>query len=171
MEPAAALDPMTQTALRSLHDIVLPPPISWMPQTWGWAALAAIVILALLVWGLRAWKRYRKNAYRREALALLNDIETQILAHTAGPEPVCEVATVVKRVAIASWGREAVASLSGSDWARLVGEHADGGPSPALQSVLEDFEYHDPATLHRLPPSLRIEIVTAARQWVGGHHV
>lgn len=170
MEPTAALDPMTQTALRSLHDIVLPPPVSWMPQTWGWAVLAAAIVLALLALGLRALRRYRKNAYRREALALLDEIETAVRSHIARREPVCEAAAIVKRVAIGSWGRQAVASLSGPEWARLVDEHAGRGHSAALHSVLEGFEYRDPAILHRLPPSLRIDIVTAARQWVGEHH-
>lgn len=171
MEPSVQFDPMTQTALRSLHDIVLPPSVSWMPQTWGWAALAAIVVLALLAWGWRSLNRYRNNAYRREAIALLDHIETRILTQTTGQEWICEVAAVVKRVAIVSFGRNSTASLCGADWVKLIDEHAEGAPSPLLQSALGDFEYRDPSDLHRLPPSLRLDIVSAARKWVGGHHV
>jgi len=49
MEPKIQLDPMTETALRSLHDIAVPPHVSWLPQTWGWAALAVLLGIAVLV--------------------------------------------------------------------------------------------------------------------------
>src|SRR6478736_5715722 len=76
MEPAGTpLDPLTETALRSLKDIALPPAVSWMPQTWGWAVLAAILVLIVAAAFILWLRRYRANAYRREALALLAGVE------------------------------------------------------------------------------------------------
>lgn len=105
MEPAAKLDPMTETALRSLHDIAVPPPVSWMPQTWGWAVLAGLLGLALLVWALKTWRRYRRNAYRREALRMLGDIERLLQTPEKHAEALHQLAEVLKRTALAAWPR------------------------------------------------------------------
>ena len=48
-EAAVSLDATTRAALQKLADISVPAPVTWMPQTWGWAVLAAVA-LALLGW-------------------------------------------------------------------------------------------------------------------------
>ena len=54
-----------------LKEIPLPEPVSWWPQTPGWWLLAAVIVM-LVLWRLWAWRqRYRRNAYRRAALAEL----------------------------------------------------------------------------------------------------
>lgn len=60
--------------LDQLHDIAEPPPVSMMPATWGWAILAAC-LLVLLAAGVWAWFRHRRRtAYRRAALAELDEL-------------------------------------------------------------------------------------------------
>lgn len=75
MDPISAPDPMLDATLRQMADIALPPAVSMMPATWGWAALIAAVALGLaaVLWH---WLRRRaRNRYRREALAELSHLE------------------------------------------------------------------------------------------------
>ena len=65
-------------SLANLHDIVVPPPVSWWPLAWGWYLLGAL-LLAALAWGLVRWRRWRlANRYRDLALAELDDLSDAI---------------------------------------------------------------------------------------------
>ncbi|NEK18573.1 DUF4381 domain-containing protein [Rhizobium leguminosarum] len=171
MEPAAKLDPMTETALRSLHDIVVPAPVSWWPQTWGWALVAALLALAALLVFLRWIKRYRANAYRREALALLERISGKLRHPATRADAIQDLAEVLKRTALAAWPRDEVASLSGDGWVRFLDAHDEDGTGDTLERLLDDFEYHGTEIVADLPSSVCGDLVIAARKWIEQHHV
>jgi hypothetical protein len=105
----AADDP---ASLDRLHDIVLRPPISWWPPALGWHVVAAIALWLAAVGVVRAVSRHRANAYRRAALR-----ELAALERTNRWE---ELPALLKRVALAAYPREEVASLSGDAWLRFL---------------------------------------------------
>ena len=96
-------------SLDQLRDIVVPePPPLWPPATEFWLLLIVVVVsIAIVVFQWR--QRQRANAYRRAGLALL---------HRAGT--VHEISVILKRVALAAFPREQVASLYGADWAAFL---------------------------------------------------
>lgn len=163
------LDPSVEAALRTLHDITTPAPVSWLPQTWGWAALAIAFGLALLIWLIRALRRYRRNAYRREALRLLDVAAEDIRNSPISEAGLQEVAELLKRTALSAWPREKVASLSGPDFARFLTQSAPNMDEQALATLLDDLEYRasDPVT----PRPDDREIIETARDWIENHHV
>lgn len=171
MEPTGRLDPTTEEAIRSLHDIVTPEPVSWMPQTWGWAVLGGALLVMLILVSIRRVLRYRANAYRREALHLLDGIETRIRNHATRQAAVHEVAEVLKRTALAGWGRGPTASLSGKEWSDFLEDKGDAEGKRLLGKLADDFEYRDPALMNRLPGNLADELANDARQWIEKHHV
>ena len=93
-----------------------PPAISMMPQTWGWAVLALLLVIALAYVAWRWRRRYVANAYRRDALAALQ---------AAGPDPAA-IAGILRRSALAAFPRVDVASLSGPDWLAFL-DRTGGG--------------------------------------------
>lgn len=163
------LDPSVETALRFLNDIATPMPVSWLPQTWGWAALATILGFALLVWLIQAMRRYRKNAYRRVALRLLGVAAEEISDPSTCDVGRRKVVELLKRTAIAAWPRDRVASLSGPDFARFLTENGPGVDQRTLTGLVDDWEYRasDPATSS---PDDR-QIIDTARNWIENHHV
>ena len=117
-------DPMLEATLRQLADIALPPPVSMMPATWGWAALAGIVAL-VLAYALWRWLRLRaQNRYRREALADLATLEARIGRDAERLQALAALSAIVKRTALAAWPREQVAALSGREWGEFLKTHA-----------------------------------------------
>ena len=169
MEPLPKLDPMTEMALRSLHDIAVPAPVSWMPQTWGWAALAVLLAAFLLALLLRAYLRYRRNAYRREALQELGQIETAMRDPARRGPAIRSLAELLKRTALAAWPRGSVAPLSGSGWAQFL--ERSGTSEDALARVLDDAEYRSDEAVPALPSGGTEEAIAAARRWIETHHV
>ncbi len=126
-----------------------PEPVSLVPQTWGWAALA-LVLLAGAVWVIhRSAMRRRANAYRKAALAGLEAAQTA-----------AEVSTILRRTALAAYPRAQVAGLIGADWVAFLARTGTGDVAPLeLTSAL----YADPD--HPASPALR----QAAIRWVQTH--
>ncbi len=161
MEPAAPSgpDPLTRLALEKLNDIVLPQPVPWLPQTWGWLALA-FLLLALVVWVMwRRHRRYLANRYRREALA-----EIDRLTATSGVGAMTGIAEVLKRVALKTWPRAETASLSGAAWFAFLKEHDFSG----TPQFLDDLEYRASADLAE--NDVR-QFADDARRWIERLHV
>ncbi|QIG47111.1 DUF4381 domain-containing protein [Nordella sp. HKS 07] len=171
-QTAPGPDPLTRLALEKLNDIVLPEPISWMPQTWGWLALAFLLLL-LIAWTLlRRHRRYVANRYRREALAELARLETTLSGDHGRAEAVAGIAELLKRVALRAWPRTATASLSGKAWVDFLKQN-DGGElsAPPASRLLDDLEYHAPGDLSAIAESDARRFAAAARRWIERHHV
>ena len=140
--------------IEGLADIAVPAPVSWMPQTWGWAALG-IVLLGLAAWAIVTWRRRReRNRYRREALAELSG--------TAREDAHAVIPPLLKRVALSAWPRSEVAALSGDAWVSFLQAH---GPFPEEAArLLDDVEYRPRARGEDIDYLMR-----ASRLWIEKH--
>lgn len=172
MDPSQRPDAVTSLTLEKLADITTPPPVSWMPQTWGWAVLA-LVIAALALVALARWRRRREaDRYRREALADLILIEQTLGDAAARTQALAAIPELLKRVALAAWPRKAVASLSGEHWLRFLRQHggAQAFPAPAAQ-LLDDLEYRSAETRADVSEDEARMFAASARRWIEAHVV
>jgi hypothetical protein len=95
-----------------------PPPPGWWPPAPGWWGLALLLLLgigALLYWLSRPPRRLRRTALRQ--LALLENTGHDD-AHLAR-----QLEDLVRRYAVARFGRETVAGLAGTAWIDFVVAH------------------------------------------------
>lgn len=166
------LDAVTSAALEKLADIVVPPPVPWIPQTWGWAALA-VVVLALGVWALVRWRRHREaNRYRNEALAELARLEARLNDPAARSEALAAMPPLLKRVALVVWPRPKVASLTEQQWVGFLRANGGGDEFPdAAARILDDVEYRSPQTLAAVSADDAQAFARAARNWIERHRV
>jgi hypothetical protein len=131
-------------SLTDLHDIVLPegPPI-WPPAAGFWVLIFLLVVLLV-----SAWRQYRsmqrRNAYRQAGLLLLKEAVS-----------VHDVSVILKRVALAAWPREQVASLHGCEWVQFLNSHCRGRRFD--EDALESAEAADQA------------LVKSAAHWIRRH--
>jgi len=88
-----------------------PPPLGWWPLAPGWWALLVLLIAAVV--GIWLWYQRHPRRLRRSGLRELATLE----ATTAGDAALAHALEhLVRRYAVARYGREAVAGLSGSRW-------------------------------------------------------
>ena len=156
-------------ALERLADIVAPPAPSWLPQTWGWAALG-VVALAAGAWLYVRWRRRREaSRYRREALRELSCLDAALDDDAARVRALAALPELLKRVALAAWPRTEVARLSGAAWVAFLREHAAGGFPEAAANLLDDIEYRSRDALAALSAEEARACVHAARAWIERH--
>lgn len=127
--PAPA-EAAASAALEKLHPLLEPAPPSWMPQTVGWAVLAAALLLLGAWLGWRAWQRWQARRYRRLAARRLQQLRALLKSGQTAPAQrlaaARELPALVRRLALAHAPREQIAPLQGPDWARWLDRSLPG---------------------------------------------
>lgn len=164
-----AIDAAARAALDGLADIVTPPPVSWMPHTWGWAVVAAglVALLIALAW---RWRRHAlANRYRSEALRVVAAIEARLHDQTHRHGALDEIAAVIKRTAMAAYSRGQVARLSGAEWTAFL--DGQGLTDPSVRTLLDDVEYRRDADRAAISDADVRALIAATRAWIKEHRV
>ncbi len=143
-------------SIEQLQELGLPAPVSYWPQTWGWGVLLGLAVVSLLILGGRQWLRWRRDAYRREALARLNNLQDMR-----------ELPELLKRVALSmpltTGEHQRVPTLSGADWQAFLQRHAVGPLPEDLSRRLAELAYGN--------PSPDPQLLAQCKAWVEQHHV
>ena len=142
-----------------LHDIVLPEPVSWMPQTAGWWVLLG-----------SSWWRWVARPMRPSADGAPTATagwpwsgSTRSDLETASALPV-----LVKQTALAAWPRSEVAALAGDPWLRFLDASYGGtGFTEGPGRLLPALAYESRA----LDPDEQQALVGVVRDWIRGHRV
>ena len=129
--------------------------VSLFPLAPGWYVVIGVVLLVILSGCWRWWIRWRKNVYRRDALAALRDADPQQLPF------------VLRKAALQGFPRADVAGLRGADWIGWLNETGgakifDDGDAAVLDEVA-----------YAARPGVSAEdikrLVGAAETWVRRH--
>lgn len=115
---------MDKQALANLKDIQLPNPIGVWPLAPGWWILIIISILLILFIGWQAWQVYLRNRAKKKALRLLADYKNDYQATQNSIDTAAKLSILLRRVAIAYYPRQQVASLKGEAWIDFLDKHS-----------------------------------------------
>lgn len=151
-----------------LKEIPLPEPVSYLPQTWGWGVLVAVLVIGLLAFaGWRLW-RWQRDLYRREALLRLAELEQ---AFASDALVLRKLPELLKRAALSMPGGVPVASLNGEAWQAFLQQCSDD-PLPAdFAQQLAQLAYAPAAQVQQLAQAQGPLLLAEARHWVETHHV
>src|SRR5262249_55582346 len=154
-----------------LQDIVVPPVVSYRPQTIGWYAAGAILLL-LVAWIVsRIVAKRRASRYRRAALDELIVIE-QRLTQGDRSAALVDLDALVKRVALVAYPRARVASLSGRAWLSFLDATFHGDAFSAGEgSPLADLPYLSAGQREQFATTHATALVTLVRRWIRGHRL
>lgn len=158
--------------LEQLQELALPaPPVSYWPQTWGWAVLAILLLLGLLAWGAWRWWCWRRDRYRREAMTRLAELQQAIADEQQRLPALRELPELLKRVALSMPGRPDVATLGGSDWQAFL-QRTSPAPLPAdFSQRLATLAYAPEPQLRALAQEDVQALLNHSRHWIEKHHV
>ena len=155
---------ITEASLDNLHDIIVPEAIGFFPPAPGWYVVALLLLALLFHFSIGFYKRHKKSLYRREAIEELGSYEAQ----GEDKEKTLHLLTLAKRVAIAAYGREEIAKLSGESWWDFMEKHSKAIISKELRvsvnSLLYDKSYAYNTADYK-------EIEKFVQSWVKTHKV
>jgi hypothetical protein len=129
---------MNQLELRDIH---LPEASLWWPPAPGWwLSLLLIVGLAILLPQLLRW--FRHKPLRRLSLQELTRIRQAYNKGQSERAVLNEVASLLRRVTISYYGRNAKAAVTGEDWLRQLRQlSADSSFTPQQLELLVHERY------------------------------
>lgn len=119
-----------QDPLANLHPLREPAAISLWPPAPGWWLLAVAILVALGVTGVWLYRRYRANAYRRQALAQLRQLEQRVSDDGDVLSYTQSLNALLKGTALAVYPRVQVAAMHGADWLAFLRDSAPGARFP-----------------------------------------
>ncbi len=133
-------------------------------ETPGWYLLGCVLSLLAVLLFFEWLKRYRKNAYRREALRNLRIIEDK--SHEQ-KDVLClnDVLLLLKWVAIKAFGRQQVAQLYGNDWLEFL-------ESKGRNTPFTHYKQHIVNTLYdsiTVDMKEKKELMELSKKWIKTH--
>lgn len=154
------------TSLENLHDIVGLDPVPLWPLAPGWYALGVLLLLVLVCITWFLMRRWQVHRYRREALAELDKLEAAVHDPARRVSALGGLPALVKRVALAAWPRQTVASLSGLDFLEFLDttgrtQAFTNGPGACLPQLA-----YDPRIATTLDDARLAQLFGAIRTWV-----
>ncbi len=129
------LNQLPQNPLAGLKDIHLPPQPGWWPPALGWW-LVAILLLAILIFMLRAWRR-RQARLRPIKLALKELKALDFTVSDANQRQLLlqQVSALMRRFSLAFFQDKEVADLCGQPWLNFLCENSGTVDRVALRKT------------------------------------
>lgn len=156
--------------VQGIKEIVLPEPVSYVPQAVGWWILLGCVSLLLTWWIYRYYNRWRGSRYRREALMELSVIEQLLSQEPERTSALIGISALIKRTAIEAFGRSNVAELSGHLWLEFLDrtgstDRFSKGPG----RLLPEFSYAKQETLRETSRETIGKVLVLVKDWIKQH--
>jgi len=165
-----AVGNISNSSLEKLREIILPDPVSWMPQTIGWYAIFGLSLLVAGWWVYGRLRRFRKNRYRRLALEELAVIERELQRPEKRVKALAEIPVLLKRTALWAFPRNEVAGLSGERWLVFLDKTIGGKNFTEGEGrLLPELAYAPVRRIAQLPDEQIGKLLQLIRRWIKRH--
>jgi len=123
--------------LEKLVETQSPESISWLPQTLGWKILAGIALLLIIRKSYHTYKNYQRNAYRREAIAWLEQCQ-----QANNIDLYKQLPALLRKTALSAYKRTDITQLTGSQWENWLDQQCQQSSfSTSCPNVLQQLSY------------------------------
>lgn len=133
-------------------------------ETPGWYVLGILLLLVATFLFFSWLNRYRKNAYRREALKNIARIEHHSLNQNEGNQ-LNDIWVLLKLVAMETFGRQEVAQLYGDEWLEFL-------ESKGKNTPFTHYKQYIAKTLNAtisLDPKETRSLIELSKRWINTH--
>lgn len=156
--------------LTELKEIILPEPVSYLPQTAAWYILFGLVLMAAVWLAVRWYRHWAANRYRKAALKRLAEIEMNLSDSASRAKNLSALPVLVKQTTLAFAAREKVAGLSGKRWltfldSTYIGWAFTEGPG----KLLPELSYWPVLKLERVSDDELQALIGLLRKWIRRH--
>ena len=142
--------------LSQLAPLREPMAISWWPLAPGWWVVLALSLALLIGLSLRLRKRRLKTAYRRIALAALDELRSREARQD-------ELNWLLKAAALRAYPHERIAGLHGAQWQQFLASSCPKVASGAFAELDNLYQ--------REPSPVSSQLFDTAEHWIRQHEV
>jgi len=165
-----AVSNISNSALQNLHEIILPEPVSWMPQTIGWYTVFGLIFFVAGWWVYCGLRHYRKNRYRRLALQELAVIEQELQRPEKRATVLSGIPVLLKGTALLAFPRSEVAGLSGEKWLDFLDKTMGGKNFTESEGrMLPELAYAPSRRIVELSDESVSNLLQLVRRWIKLH--
>ncbi|MDP3847335.1 MAG: DUF4381 domain-containing protein [Pseudomonas sp.] len=157
--------------ISQLQDLPPPAAVSYLPQTWGWWALLVLLLVVGLCYAGRGLYRWRRNRYRRAALAELSRLALALTEPAQVVTALRQLPELLKRTALSMPDPPAVASFSGQAWQQFLQASSPTRLPDDFAQQLALLAYAPDQQLQSLPTAQIKQLLASSRLWLEQHHV
>ena len=160
-------DTFGNTWIKGISEIRHPDPVLWTPDTPGWIAVG-VILSGVAFWLLvRRFRLWRRNAYRRRALAKLRRIEKQ---KTPVENAFLQaLPPLLKETAVCAYPKSAAAFLTGTKWLEFLDKQAPGTRfADGIGRHLLAIAYQDPRKWGITPQEAK-QLGSMVKHWIMRH--
>jgi len=155
---------MGNQELSKLKEISLPESISYFPQTPAWYILFGLITIFILFLLWKQYQHYKKNLYRKVALAELSIIKKERYYQT--------IPVLVKRVALVFTNRNIIAPLSDKSWLEFLNKSYNGdGFTTDAGKLLVVLSYSSPKNINQYEQSEIDALLNLISKCIKKHNV
>ncbi|MEB3841149.1 DUF4381 domain-containing protein [Pseudomonas guariconensis] len=162
--PGPSIDQLSELGLPAM-------PASYWPQTWGWLALLGVVVVVLGALATWRYLHWRRNRYRREALACLASLEQAVQDPARRLAALREIPPLLKRVALSMPDGARATGLRDAQWQAFLQRHSSKPLPASFAQHLALLAYAPADRLMALADEEVQAMLNACRQWIEVHHV
>lgn len=141
-----------------------PAPVGFHFETIGWPILFSILGILIIIILLKVGLNYYKNAYRRQAIQLINTIENRFQSEQEAAY-VNDMMVVLKQVSLTTYTRNEVAELAGTAWLEFLESKAKGASFLKYDKVLNQALYQDKI---EQPEEVK-QLFASSKKWINHH--
>ena len=161
---------VANSGLENLHEILLPEPVSWVPQTIGWYVVFGLILFVTGCWIYGILRRFRTNRYRRFALAELAVIEEELQQPERRAKALGKIPVLLKWTALAAFPRSDVAGLSGEKWLVFLDKTMGSNDFTEGEGrLLPDLAYAPAPRIAELSDKRIDNLLQLVRHWIKRH--
>lgn len=153
-----------QDPLAALHPLREPTEIGWWPPAAGWWILLVLGLAAVTVLAYLLWRRHHRNAYRRRALRQLDELQSHHAQDQDDLRYIQDVNALLKSVALVAFPTREVASRHGESWRTFLNENLPS--SEQLPAEFDEVAYRDAN-----PGIDTLQLHQSARYWIRHHRM
>jgi hypothetical protein len=135
-------EPAVVVADQDLGPIWEPDPVKFSFETPAWYVVGILIFLTCCYLILRRIIHYRQNAYRREAIKELTQIN-QSKSNNELHLQLSELLVILKMVAFKAYGRKNVATLYGKPWLLFLESKAKNTPFSNYEAIISRTIYEN----------------------------
>jgi len=141
-----------------------------MPQTIGWYVVFGMILFIAGWWVYGRLRRFRKNRYRRLALAELAVIKRELQQPEKRVKALAEIPVLLKGTALSAFPRSEVAALSGKNWLSFLDKTMGGKDFTEGEGrLLPELAYAPVQRIAQLSDERIGNLLQLVRRWIKRH--